>query len=994
MKTYCVNNKLISRFFVTIVGLLMFLYTSAQDNQRVVIENKYFQYEVDLKGNNLSFKDKSTGQDFLDHNKNSKIASISIQGKSLQAHSASFKDKLLKIGFDGISKPISIQVIEMNDRVFFEVIDYPENTESINIINIPLKLDAQPYEKFSVCILSMNLFTHVRQLPPLQSHLWASCYAKFGLKGAKVAMLGLPQEMNLPVIRDIMQHNPDIPLSKEGGAWAQLNKEGYGSYLMNFGTLTEATVDEWIKQCKDLGFNQIDSHGGRDFFQFGTLELNKEKWPDGWESFKRINEKLHKNGISHIFHTYAFFIDKNSNYVTPLPHKDLGYTRTFTLKNGISESAEEIIVNESTADISTLIGFHTENSVTLRIDDEFIEFGGITKEPPYKFTKLKRGTNGTKAVSHSPNSKARQMSERFGRFVPGPNTNLFKEIAKKHADVVNDNGFDGIYLDAIDGAAVLGGKDDFWYYGSKFVFDIAKNLKRVVGMEMSSMVHHWWHYRSRWQAWDRPVRGYKRFTDIHLASIKAPSLFLPEQIESNEWEHGIWKGHSPLIDKYAGVESGQTKLPLHLGWWGNQTWSPPQIEPTFPDDIEYLAVKMLANNAGFSQLGGVDATTLAENPLFKKAAEIFKQYETLRHQDYFNAETKKLMRQPGREFTLIKEASGAFNIKPITYNKHKVLGKNAPSSSWIVNNEFEKQPVKFRIEALMSVKAYDDADAITLTDYRHQHEFKQVDLANGVQTSLSISDDKSPAQENSAILFSRNVGATTEGAYVNFEKKFDNSMDLSKHQGLGVWVKGDGSGQLLNLSVRSPLHISHGAHGDRFIKIDFVGWKYFELVEIESSAISDYIWPNDSHFYVYDSYRHTIDFGMIESIQIWNNNLEKDKSVKTQIGPIKALPLIPSVFKNPALIIAGQKITLPITFESGMYVELDQMGKCTVYGSKGELVQEVILTDQIPVLNNGENTIQFEFESPNQNNPRAQITIISEGAPLKNSRNINQGKQL
>ncbi len=102
---------------------------------------------------------------------------------------------------------------------------------------------------------------------------------------------------------------------------------------------------------------------------------------------------------------------------------------------------------------------------------------------------------------------------------------LFQTIAQKHAEIVNHCDFDGIYLDAIDGAAVLGGEENFWYYGTKFIFDIASHLKKSVGMEMSSMAHHWWHYRSRYQAWDRPVRGYKRFIDIHLASIKNPATF-------------------------------------------------------------------------------------------------------------------------------------------------------------------------------------------------------------------------------------------------------------------------------------------------------------------------------------------------------------------------------------------------------------------------------------------------------------------------------------
>jgi rhodanese-related sulfurtransferase len=67
----------------------------------------------------------------------------------------------------------------------------------------------------------MNLFTHVRQLPALQSHLWAAGYERFHIEGAKIALAGVPQEDILPVIRGIMRNAEDVPLSTAGGAWAQ-----------------------------------------------------------------------------------------------------------------------------------------------------------------------------------------------------------------------------------------------------------------------------------------------------------------------------------------------------------------------------------------------------------------------------------------------------------------------------------------------------------------------------------------------------------------------------------------------------------------------------------------------------------------------------------------------------------------------------------------------------------------------------------------------------
>ena len=214
------------------------------------------------------------------------------------------------------------------------------------------------------------------------------------------------------------------------------------------------------------------------------------------------------------------------------------------------------------------------------------------------------------------------------------------------------------------------------------------------------------------------------------------------------------------------------------------------------------------------------------------------------------------------------------------------------------------------------------------------------------------------------------------------EKTFSPLIDLSKNQALGVWLKGDNSGQILNLSVRSPIHISHGAHGDHIVKIDFTGWKYFELVEIESSKISDYIWPDDSHFYVYDSYRHTVQFEKIEKLQLWYNNLPANKKVSTVLGPVKALAMVPGFIENPSVTIAGETVVFPVKMESGMYLEFLSADDCTLYGSKGELLAKVKPEGTIPNLKKGNNEISLSGKGTNEVNARMQVTVISEGDPL------------
>ena len=937
----------------------------------IVFENDHFSYEISKEGRNLHFIDKATGTDYLFNDSLSYCATIRQNGKEVHSTSLSLKNGLLNIEFGNTGVKAVVRVGKARNGITMEVIEVKGAAESLTFINVPLKLEGMPSEPFAACVLSMNLFTRVQQLPALQTHLWATCYQRFGMTGAMITLLGVPQKEILPVIRKVMEQAKDIPHSTAGGAWAQMQKEGYGSYLMNFGTLTEETVPEWIEMCSNLGFNQIDNHGGgNDFFRFGDFVLNSKKWPDGWEHFKRINQRLHKAGISSIFHTYAFFIDKNSKYVAPVPSPDLAYFNSFTLAKPIGADDDEIVVKESTANISMITGFFVRNSVTLHIGDELVSFSGVTNTSPYKFTGCKRGMNGTKKSAHAAQDMAYHLREMFGRFVPGVETPLFGEIARRTAEVVNECNFDGIYFDAIDGSDILASPGDSWYYGTKFIFEVAKQLKHPVGMEMSAMLHHWWHYRSRWQAWDRPVRGYKRFIDIHTASIK-----------SSEHEHGFWSGYLPLIEKYAKADNGGLLLPLHLGWWGNQTWSPPQVEPTFPDDIEYLCCKMIGNNAGLSMLGGADKKTLDENPLFKRLMPIIKQYEALRHQNYFNDTIRSLLRQPEREFTLFQDKIGNWNFKPIEYQKHKISGLDDSSSHWKVNNKFDPQPVRLRIEPQMAVRTYGDSASIILADFSAQKEFVKEGTAAGISGGIRTATEKTIHGEGVGIFSAFSTGTSPRnGSWIKMEKKFEPWKNLERNQALGVWIHGDGNGELLNFRIESPEHLSFGARGDHFVKIDFTGWKYCELVEIESAEFNNYSWPNDRD--VYSTYRTTVLFKSIDKLQLWYNNLPAGKEVSCQIGQIKALSMIPVSITNPSVTINGVKLIIPVKMDSGMYLELNSGNDCKLYGKKGELIKEVKVEGTIPSLASGINDICFSGNGTEGINTRVQVTVISEGNPL------------
>ncbi len=167
---------------------------------------------------------------------------------------------------------------------------------------------------------------------------------------------------------------------------------------------------------------------------------------------------------------------------------------------------------------------------------------------------------------------------------------------------------------------------------------------------------------------------------------------------------------------------------------------------------------------------------------------------------------------------------------------------------------------------------------------------------------------------------------------------------------------------------------------DRYITVDFTGRRQFTLIETESSRWSDYIW-NDSKG-LYNVYRETIDFGKVESVRIWYNNLPKGQEAQCVIGPVKALPMVACTVRNPTVSVNGMSVVLPVEMHSGSYLEFNAAGSCMLYGAKGELITRVSPENEIPLLSTGKNEIGFSCSAANGPAPRVKLTVISHGQPL------------
>ena len=904
------------------------------------VESDTLRWVLGTDARTSEFTDKTTGVNYGAPRPVAAFMRVKKAGKYYDARHAELVDGRLLFDFGDAGVGVALKVTGVKHSLAVEVISVTgEGVEECRFVHLPLTVKGVPEEPFAACALALNLQAEVRGLPQASKQLEARCYPRFGFAGAKVALVGCPQAELRQVLQAVVTAAPDLPHSPTGGPWALDAEINRGSYL--FAPISEKTADDWIKLAQSMGINQIDFDG---MSRYGDAEPFPALYPNGRAGLKAAVDKVHAAGLKAGLHTYAFFIDKQCPWVTPVPDKRLGKDATFTLAEALGTGNQTVVVVEPTTGMSAITGFFVRNSATVQVDDELITYSEVSQAAPFAFSKCRRGACGTRAAPHAQGAQVHHLKECFGRFTPDADSTLLAEVAARQAQTVNDCGFDMMYIDALDGEDILGGGAASWHYGSMFVYELWKRFDHPMLLEMSTMHHHLWAVRSRMGAWDHPTRSHKRFIDIHCA---------------------------------ANAHEGRSFLPMHLGWWAIKTWTGPQGEPTFADDIEYLCCKAIGNDVGLS-LMGVTPGLFANNATLQRLGGITRNYEALRHAQAIPESVKARLKVPGDEFTLDQDSAGKPQLRPVRYEKHKVESITGESATWAVTNTFERQPLRLRLEVLMSAEPYGTTNAVTLAGFTTPAEFSDAAQAKGVTASLALSTNQIKAGVSSGLLTATNARPERGATWACFGKTFTPPLKLGGERALGLWVHGDGQGEVLNFQMKCPEHVVAGL-GEHYVVVDFSGWRYCELIEPEGERYADYVWPYGGPYAIY---RERVDYNQIEKLTVWVNNLPPNGAVTCALSPVVATPLVKAWIRNPRVTAGGRTLRLPVEMESGRYLEFNSPRDCRVFGPDGNLLQEVTVADDVPVLAAGANQLRFDCDCAAGVNPRVRITTITTGAPL------------
>ncbi len=407
---------------------------------------------------------------------------------------------------------------------------------------------------------------------------------------------------------------------------------------------TPENIDEHIAYAVRGGFSMMlmyytcffKEEGG--YLRCGDYEL-RDEYTDDLEDIRKMLEKIKEYGITPGLHFLHSHIGLHSKYFTPEADYRVMHRQRLSLCADIDENATELYVDNYPLETEL-----PENCKILRFGTELMHYKSCTDTPPYCYKGLTRGYNGTKAQKHPRGSYGGVVfiSEYGGTSgYCDQNSSLQDEIAEKIAELYNV-GFKFIYMDGSEGVNA-----PYEYQIPLAQYRVYSKLNEApLFCEAAAKAHFSWHMLSGGNAFD------VFSTDIFKA----------------------------MIDKYPLYEAKRMQMDftrLNFGWWAF-------FSDSRPDVFEY----------GTSHAAGYDCPVTIQSNLYnmknnariKDNLEVFRRWEYIREHKLLTEEQKLMIREPGREFILLKNSSGEYElqeyfpvetaIEDITVYRFRRNGKN------------------------------------------------------------------------------------------------------------------------------------------------------------------------------------------------------------------------------------------------------------------------------------------------------------------------------
>jgi len=885
-----------------------------------------------------------------------------VEGRQHKASDVSREGHLLHVSFSATDITATIKVREMPEWLVFELVHLAEekDVERMTFLQVPVWMppDDRVFrtsmgcigtQRFTICCQALNNRTELRLLPrPADVVLMGRCHQRFGIKGARVALFGAPSERVLEVM-ETLELAENLPHPTLDGTWARLAPESRKSYL--FIDMTERNADEIIRIAKELSLGSILIYAGTWSKTLGTYEINPQNYPHGTDGLKMVAKKADAAGLKVGIHCLTGLISKADPLATPIPDPRLAKDGKLTLAADINEKQKLIPTVESPSDFPDDLAYGVDRQgFDIQIDDEIITYQALSTEFPFGLKKCIRGAHGTSCTAHRKSANVWHLTQRFGNYLADSDTDLAYHIARRYAEVINTCGLAMIHFDGCWAGIALG-RQWAWRYVSDIPLLSASLWKREVRVGGACDGPLFWHLKSFKTCNDYVEIGVKAFFDNNKVHIGT---------------------------------SGRTNYtPVDLGWWGLHSWAPHRRSTT-PDEIEYVCQKAL----GFDACWSLETTleTIKACGRWDVIKDIIATYERLRLADYFPREVKEAIKEDSAEFKLIGSNAEGWRLMPARYGpSHLVLDKT--SSSWTIYNDLPAQPLRFRLYSLPTLSAYDSTNSRVLVDQQDLSKYVKSRTHPECHTKLIASEDKTPTGEACVAFHGANnlgsapgwvehradLGKISEGIpMAELIEGQPENMHLETYlsRSLGVWIRGDGKGEVLNIQLRA----ANGGYRDHYIDVDFSGWKYCELTQPESNRVFEF----KPGYSTKHAVRH-FQYDRIKSLFLRYNSIPAKSEVCCLIGPVKALREYWLPVKNPTFKVRGGEVVFPCTLQTEQYLEFMGEGNARLFDREGVFIREVLPQSRIAALQHGPNEITFSVEDRPELSQRVEVSLIRFG---------------
>ncbi|NUP98547.1 MAG: hypothetical protein HUU35_01695 [Armatimonadetes bacterium] len=744
----------------------------------------------------------------------------------------------------------------------------------------------------------------------LGTRLVAESVERHGIEPAGVGFIACPRaELNETIVR--FERAAGLPSPHPGGVWGKVSPQAKRSYMLAI-RMTEADTEAVIAFAKRAGldtiliFQYLDSWPATT----GHYLINRESWPRGLDSLKEACDKIHAAGLKVGLHYLGASIYPPDPYVAPVPDKRLVRDAFATLGADINPTATFIPTAAPPTGFPEKDVDYLGSGAVLRIGDELIHYSSLSMQPPYGFQGCARGYHGTVAAAHARGAEVAHMQRSYGYYLYDMDTPILDEVADNVTRIINACKLDMVYW---DGSEQLQG--DHWYYNAKLhkaFYDRMDNKDAIC--QGSSVSHYSWHIHSR------------------LASADG---------------HGDLKGY---LDERA-ARFGWYRdnlLPIDVGWYSVFDQSQPL------DAFEYIVAKAVGHDASISF--GTMPALFTSHPYLMAIADRIGLYERVRLAGRVPEATKTALREPGRDYRLVRDGDEMAFQRVIYLPRHDVAF-DGQANEWTF--EVGDQPCRVAAELLTTPERWSGAGPAYLSEGAIPIESFE---------SLKPYQGEADAAVDAAVMGEGKAGMVKEGVtqkvellpggpagehYVQYTatstldkgdgwSAFGRSLpilDLSASKGVGFWMKGDGGGGQFKLQLRDEV----GAV-DWYVANSFEGWRYVQL-----DRATGQVW-------------RTLDWSKISRVVFYYNSLPAKATISCGLDGIKALPALDEpVLVNPTLEIDGQKVTWPLTLRGANRV-FWWPGEPTLITGPGR--ESRLESPAGPLLQPGRHTAKFTSAGP------------------------------